>query len=104
MYISSLLPTVSHILKIYLFAAFLKGTLLLLRYFEVLYVDNDFVRMSLDFSEILIDPILSSIEYIIPWTMNYNLSLIILISLLLIFYKIVNARRKALLIAQMKKK
>lgn len=103
MFISSLLPTLSHLLKILLFVAFLKGTILLLLYFEVIYADTDFVRMPLDFSEILIDPLLSGIEHIIPWTMNYNLSLIILISILFIFHRIVRARRKALLRAEMKK-
>jgi len=63
----------SHFLKLLLFIAFLRATLLLFLYFQIVYADNAFVRSSLDFSEITIGPILSGIQSIADWTTEYNI-------------------------------
>lgn len=94
MFISSLLPTLSHFLKLLLFVAFLRATLLLFLYFQIVYADNAFVKSSFDFSEIIIGPILLYIQNTADWTAEYNISLLIFIAVLLILYRMVNLMRK----------
>ena len=103
MFISSLLPTLHHFLKLLLFIAFLKGTLLLFLYFQVVYAENAFVESSFDFSEIVIGPILSGIEYITPCAINYNILLIVFIFILLALYHAIGLIRKAEIRKKMKR-
>lgn len=95
MFISSILPTLSHFLKLLLFIAFLRGTLLLFLYFQIVDADNAFVKSSIDFSEITIGPILSGIQSAADLTDDNGASLVLFIVVLLILYRMVGAMRRA---------